>query len=199
MTFSSRIQFFLIASLFIGFGFIWHRHNLLYQATKSIENFKSIAEKNPLGQYRIRKRNWREEQLSDSINVFVNASLIKLSNVFYTDINIYDTKGILFASSRFEVFSKGLKSNRLNPVAYKMLIEDNKAECLLNEKIGEMEYLSAYLPFKNDNNEIIAYLNLPYFAKARRIGRRDFQLLVSTINIYVAIFVLAFNCICIAD
>ncbi|KAA3649495.1 MAG: sensor histidine kinase [Bacteroidetes bacterium] len=189
--FSSRIQFFLIASLLLALVLFGIGTTYYIKQQNQSKNFKSIAEKIRSVNIELENAIGGEEQLSDSINVFVNASLIKLSNVFYTDINIYDTKGILFASSRFEVFSKGLKSNRLNPVAYKMLIEDNKAECLLNEKIGEMEYLSAYLPFKNDNNEIIAYLNLPYFAKQGELEEEISSFLVSTINIYVAIFVLS--------
>src|SRR5690606_33587684 len=59
------------------------------------------------------------------------------------------------------------------------------------ENIGKMEYLSAYKTFRNNENELVAYLNLPYFAKQNQLEKEISAFLVSTVNLYVIIFVLA--------
>ena len=151
---------------------------------------KNISEKIRSVNIELSNKIGGEEKLDTAINAYVTAMLVKFSNVFYTDINLYDTSGILFASSRSEVFSKGLKGNRMNPEAYRGLIMNEKAEWVQNEHVGDLEYLSAYIPFKNDDNEIIAYLNLPYFTKQGELQQEISTFLVSTINIYVAIFAL---------
>jgi nitrogen fixation/metabolism regulation signal transduction histidine kinase len=117
--------------------------------------------------------------------------LIKFSNVFYTDINLYDLNGELYATSRPEVFTKGLKSSRMHPKAFEAMTKTQKEEWVQDEQIGKMNYLSAYIPFKNYDNEVLAYLNLPYFAKQGSLQKEISTFLVSTINIYVGIFALA--------
>ena len=47
--------------------------------------------------------------------------LIKFSNVFYTDINLYDLNGIILASSRPEIFEKGLLGTTINAEAFLQL------------------------------------------------------------------------------
>jgi nitrogen fixation/metabolism regulation signal transduction histidine kinase len=89
------------------------------------------------------------------------------------------------------VFEKGLKSRRMDPIAYEALVLDRKSEWVQEESIGEMNYLSAYIPFRNYDNQVLAYLNLPYFSKQDELQEEISSFLVSTINIYVGIFTLA--------
>src|SRR5690606_19157885 len=117
--------------------------------------------------------------------------LIKLSNVFYTDINLYSPDGSLYASSRPEIFESGLKARRMHPQAVHHMILNHKTEFIQEENIGKMEYLSAYKTFRNNENELVAYLNLPYFAKQNQLEKEISAFLVSTVNLYVIIFVLA--------
>lgn len=189
--FSSRVQVFLVSSLL--FAVLLFSLSTIYYISKQNQekNIKNIAEKIRSINIELENKIGGEEQLSDSIQSYVAATLVKFSNVFYSDINLYDTSGFLYASSRPEIYYKGLKSNRMNPNAKIALLNKQKAECLQSEKIGELEFLSAYIPFTNDKNKVLAYLNLPYFAKQGDLEKEISRFLVSTINIYVAIFVLA--------
>ena len=72
------------------------------------------------------------------------------------------------ASSRPLVFSRGLISEQMDPQAYQRLSLDYESRFIHEELIGELEYLSAYVPFVNSQKEVLAYLNLPYFAKQNR-------------------------------
>lgn len=111
--------------------------------------------------------------------------LQKFSNVFYTDINLYDPEGDLLATSRAEIFIRELKGTKIDPVAYSQLVINSRNEFVHEEHIGSLKYLSAYVPFKNDENKLLAYLNLPYFTKENVLAREISNLVVAIVNFYV--------------
>ncbi len=111
--------------------------------------------------------------------------LRKFSNVFYSDINLYDKDGNLLATSRSEIFDHQLLSRRMNRLVYENLGEGNASEFIHNEHIGEMGYISAYVPLLNSDNKFLAYLNLPYFTQSGALARDVTNLVVAVINIYM--------------
>ena len=112
----------------------------------------------------------------------LNHLLVKFSNVFFTDINLYSPSGMLLATSRPEVFTRKLEGSMIDPVAYGVLTEPGKEEFIGEEAIGGMRYLSAYLPFYNSDNKLLAYLNVPYFAMQNLLAREVSNLVVTLIN-----------------
>ncbi|MBA7529671.1 hypothetical protein ES705_21869 [subsurface metagenome] len=79
---------------------------------------------------------------------YLNQLLIKFSDVFYTDINLYDPNGQLLATSRSEIFERGLLGEKMNPMAYHKLHNEKRAQFIHRENISELYYLSAYVPFE---------------------------------------------------
>ncbi len=116
--------------------------------------------------------------------------LIKFSEVFYTDINLYDPNGDLLATSRPEIFERGLQGSKMNPYAYDKLVTERQAEFIHREKIGNLEYLSAYVPFINVENRLLAYLNLPYFTKENLLKKEVATLVVAIVNVFVLLILL---------
>lgn len=116
--------------------------------------------------------------------------LIKLSDVFYSDINIYSPAGDLLATSRPEIFDQELTGTLMNPNAYLRLARENKAEYVHKEKIGKLEYISGYIPYININNKVLAYINLPYFTKQDELRKEITTLAVAIVNIYVLLILL---------
>jgi two-component system, NtrC family, nitrogen regulation sensor histidine kinase NtrY len=112
----------------------------------------------------------------------LNELLIKLSNIFNTDINLYNINGFLLATSRQEIFDRDLTSARINNMALINLKHLAKSEYYQKEKIGKLEYLSAYVPFFNTENKVIAYLNLPYFRMQSVLAKEISNLIVVVIN-----------------
>jgi signal transduction histidine kinase len=112
----------------------------------------------------------------------LNELLIKFSNIFNTDINLYNTNGFLMATSRQEIFDRDLTSQRINNIAYINVRDLAKSEYYQTEKIGKLEYLSAYVPFFNTENKVIAYLNLPYFRMQSVLAKEISNLIVAVIN-----------------
>jgi two-component system nitrogen regulation sensor histidine kinase NtrY len=117
--------------------------------------------------------------------------LVKFSNVFFTDINLYDPDGVLLATSRPEIFERGLLGIKIHPSAYRELIVNNRNEFVHEERIGTLKYLSAYVPFKNNENKLLAYLNLPYFTKQDVLTREISNLVAGIINFYVILITIS--------
>jgi signal transduction histidine kinase len=120
----------------------------------------------------------------------LNQLLVKFSNVFMTDINLYSPSGVLIATSRPEIFSQKLEGSMIDPEAYGILIEKEKNEYICAEKIGTMEYLSSYMPFYNENNKLLAYINLPYFAMQNLLTGEISNLVVTLINFSLLLLML---------
>ncbi len=117
--------------------------------------------------------------------------LQKFSNVFYSDINLYDEHGWLLASSRPEIFEKGLTGRNMNAIAFAEMFRNQRSEFIHNESIGKLNYLSAYVPFVNSENKLLAYLNLPYFTRQDELTMEIANLVVGIINILVFLTVLS--------
>ena len=119
--------------------------------------------------------------------------LIRLSNIFNTDINLYNLNGYLIATSRPEIFYRSLTSQRINNMASINLGHLKKSEYFQEEKIGNLEYISAYIPFYNADNELLAYLNLPYFRMQSVLAREISDMIVTVINFTLLLIVIAMS------
>jgi len=123
----------------------------------------------------------------------LNELLIRLSNVFNTDINLYDQRGFLIATSRPEIFYRDLTSNRINNMAYNNLRVNNRSEFFQKENIGSLAYVSAYVPFFNTENKVLAYLNLPYFRMQSVLAKEISNLIVAVINFTLLLIVITMS------
>lgn len=120
---------------------------------------------------------WRNTSYS-SLNDF----LVRLSNIFNTDINLYDINGYLISTSRQEIFYRDLISRRINNLALINMSDFTRSEYFQKERIGKMEYISAYVPFYNTEGKVLAYLNLPYFRMQSALANEISNLIVAVIN-----------------
>lgn len=117
--------------------------------------------------------------------------LQKFSNVFFTDINLYAPNGDLLATSRAEIFEKRLTGPKIHPAAYYELAILNNAEYTQEEQLGKLRFLSAYVPFSNDRNDLLAYLNLPYFTRQQALTGEISNLVVAVVNFYVLLITIS--------
>ena len=133
----------------------------------------------------------RKDPLNPDMNENLTFKLTRMSNIYFTDINLYDLKGNLITSSRMEIYDLGLVGPKINIDALSALSIKKQTIYENIEKVGELEYLSAYAILKNKDNEPIAYLNIPYFTKQNTVTQRLSSLIVAFINIYVLLIVIA--------
>jgi signal transduction histidine kinase len=125
--------------------------------------------------------------------VSLNELLIDLSNVFNTDINLYDVTGKLIATSRPEIYFRNLAGTRINDNAFNTLRDLTRSEYFHMERIGRMEYLSAYAPFFNSEDEVLGYLNLPYFRMQSVLAKEISNLIVAVINFTILLILVTMS------
>lgn len=189
--FKTRIQSILIGTvilsiLLFGAGTIYY-----IQKQYDQKNSNLISEKIRSVLIELEHKLSGEPSLGLHMEDYLTPLLIKFSDVFFTDVNLYDLNGNLLASSQKEIFDKGLSGRKMNAAAFTMMSRENKTEFIQEENIGKLNYLSAYIPFYNFNGELLAYLNLPYFAKQNELESEISFFLITLINIYVLLFVLS--------
>lgn len=118
-------------------------------------------------------------------------TLQNVAVVFSNDIIIYDVKGNYLSSSISKLFDEGLLSKKMSPDAYFKLFVENESEVIHNEKIGNLSYLSAYIPFKDSEGRLSGYMNMPYFSKQDDLQKEISSFSGAIINIYVFLFLLS--------
>ncbi len=190
--FKNRIKFALIgvlllSLLIVGVGTIFYN---ISQFEK--KHYQNISEKIQSVLIKLEYKFFLEEEFNEELRGYITETLIKLSNVFYSDINMYDLNGNLYASSRPEVFELGLTGTQINPVAFKEMYINRSSKFIHRENIGKLSFVSAYVPFINADNEVLAYLNLPYFTKQNILKKEIYTLVVAVINIYTLLILLSF-------
>ncbi len=130
-------------------------------------------------------RNLKEDVVqAKTYSGYISNNLIQLSNTFYTDINIYSSSGDLIATSRPEIFERGLSGKRMNSLAWYEMNYLHNPKLIHKERIGGLTYLSAYVPIIDNSNNIVAYINLPHFTRQNELMRDLYSIIVAIINIY---------------
>lgn len=118
--------------------------------------------------------------------------LSKLSLVFFSDINIYNTEGQLITSSRHDIYEHHLLSAQMNPDAYYSMKFGHDLYYKQNENISGFEFLSSYVPLTQQSGKLIAFVNLPYFARETEMQNELSSLVMTYINLFILIAGLAF-------
>jgi two-component system, NtrC family, nitrogen regulation sensor histidine kinase NtrY len=76
-------------------------------------------------------------------------------------------------------------------MAIENLKNGNGANFCANDKAGSLEFLSMYTPLYGQQNQLLGFLNLPYFAKQSELVNRLSSVISTLINLYVILFVLS--------
>jgi len=191
LNFRNQLQLYIINLIIIAFaivGIITVRYVIGLNTNK---NKEILQEKTHSVLIELEHKLSDYGQLTPDMEEYLTNLLIKFSQVFFSDINLFDLQGKLLASSRPQIFQKQLISTRMNSDAYRTLTLDKKLLFIHTEKIGDQDYFSAYVPFMNEENTVVAYLNLPYFAKQTELQNEISVFLNRFLNVYVLIIAVA--------
>jgi two-component system nitrogen regulation sensor histidine kinase NtrY len=113
-----------------------------------------------------------------------------LSNLLGSDLNVYDQAGYLRATTRPRLYQASLSSPYMNPDALKTLSAGQAPSTLVKERIGNLSFLSGYIPLYNDRFEPQGYLNIPYLAQQDALDFQIEKFLAYLINVYVFIIMI---------
>jgi two-component system, NtrC family, nitrogen regulation sensor histidine kinase NtrY len=115
--------------------------------------------------------------------------LNQASSSYNVDINLYDVNGNLVSSTKPYLTSKEILSFQMNPKAFEALKKDRKSQLLAQEELEGSDFLSAYIPLLDSRNEVIGYLNTPFFAKNQELNKQISNLVVNILNIYFLLII----------
>jgi signal transduction histidine kinase len=192
MKLAFRIQLLFISLVFfsllfsgIGTGTYVKQQYTEYQEGQLREKISSVQKEL---QSKLENENYLNEPvLADYLEYLLN----KFASVFITDMNLYGIHGKLLATSRPEIFNLGLLNQQMNAEAYRQMSNRKLSLYVNQEAIGNQKYWSAYVPLMNFRNEVIAYLNLPYFARQNDFENEIAGFLSAIINIFVLLLALS--------
>ncbi len=191
LNFRNQLQLYIITLIIISFVIIGVTSVLYVINLNSSKNKEILQEKTHSVLIELEHKLSGEEQLTADMEEYLTNLLIKFSQVFFSDINLYDLQGNLLASSRPQIFQKQLISTKMNVDAYRILTIDKKLLFIHTETIGDQDYFSAYVPFMNEKNKVVAYLNLPYFARQTELQDEISIFLNAFLNVYVLMIAVA--------
>jgi signal transduction histidine kinase len=170
----------LLVSLFlIGFGLVNYNYREFQRTMKDNLDQKVRAISSELG---LRIGNTMKP---DTLHEYLADQLLIISDITWTDINVYDLNGRMLASSRNEIFEHGLTSGRMNPAAYQAMSFQGNATFLHNENLGKMEFFSVYAPLFNTSDELVGYVNVPYFSRQDEFRRQVSGFIAAFVNLYI--------------
>ncbi|MCZ2222035.1 MAG: HAMP domain-containing histidine kinase, partial [Chitinophagales bacterium] len=115
----------------------------------------------------------------------------EISEIYNSDINIFNTAGTLIASTQPYIYNKQLLSNKMQPNAFIQLTNFKKNNFIQSEKIAELEYLSIYASVKDDEGKVYAYINIPYLNSQTELSQEISEFLATIMNLNAFIFLLA--------
>ena len=185
VSFRSRLQLSIFSILLFSFiiiGYFVFSHISNQNENKNQNNLEELSHSIRI---ELEHKFAHLDDMSEISEGYIYDQLIKFSKVFFSDINLFNTRGQLVVSSRPKVFDRNIISRRINPDPYSKLKKKDLAIYIHKEKIGDYKFLSSYFPLRNYENKVIAYVNLPYFSKQRRLTQEISAFLTTFINIYI--------------
>jgi len=192
LSISTKIQITLIGLVFLSLLAFSYGSGLFVSDQYSAYSNELIREKLESVELELRAKLGIENRstLKNKGNYLDNL-LQKLSKVFNTDINLFNENGQLSASSRPKVFKMGLLSEQMNPLAVDGLMKRKDSEFSHVEQIGQLEYVSAYIPLVNNDGTLLGFINLQQFGQQQEIEEQIQQFLVSIINVFMLLLALS--------
>lgn len=190
VSFSGRLQWMIITVILIIFFVAGLTAVFNLESLNTSKNNEVVSEKAHSLIVELEHKLSGYESLSTNDEPYLTELLLKFSRVFFTDLNLYNTNGLLLATTRSQIFEKELVSDRMNANAFLGLREKNYSFLLQTEKIGNLQFSSAYIPLRNQSNQVIGFLNLPYFARESELNREISSFISTFINIYMLIIII---------
>ncbi len=184
LSFRMRLQSMIVGTLLFSFVVIGLSTVLYIRNIYAQKNKDMLTEKTQSILIEIEHKLKDQDIHAEGMAPYLYQLLVKFSLVFYSDINMYDLSGRLLASSRPEIFERGLVSTLMQPEAYHKMAHKDKLIFVQQERIGSGTYLSSYIPFSNSKGEHVAYINLPYFARESELRNEISSFVLTYINIF---------------
>jgi signal transduction histidine kinase len=114
-----------------------------------------------------------------------------LSEVHDVDINLFDANGGLVASSQSLIYENGILNPKINFEVFDLITNQKNSLVFNDEKIGKLNFKSAYLPITNEKNELKYILSVPYFFREKELTDNFNNLIITLVNVYLLLILVA--------
>ncbi|MDQ6814479.1 MAG: HAMP domain-containing histidine kinase, partial [Bacteroidota bacterium] len=115
----------------------------------------------------------------------------EIAEIHNVDANFFDINGNLRVSTQPYMYNKSILSRMMDPNAFYRLRFNKEIQVIQEEKVSNFAYLSIYVPIKDENGELYAYLNIPYLNTQTELNQEISNFLVTLIVLNAFIFVIA--------
>lgn len=116
---------------------------------------------------------------------------IKLGNIFFTDIHLFDSQGSLLTTTSPVLFDRAISAPRIHPQAFQHLYLEQKPFFVQKETIGTYDFYSGYMPLRNSNHQLLAVINLPQISQIPEMDYEATKFISTFISIYTFLIILA--------
>lgn len=189
--FISLFSFIVIGIVTISFFISRYDRNNRERLSKNIQVIANEVEKRIKNSLMFEEVTESGDNVLNSPNGVLEKTVISISEEHNAEVNIYDKSGNLRASTQPMIYSKQILSNKMQPAAFYNLRYDRRLVYVQDEAIGNFTYLSAYIPIRETNGDVAAYLNIPYLNTESELNQEISNFLVTLISLNAFIFLLA--------
>jgi len=190
-TLNRRIQFFVVSVLFLSLTAVGiFTINLVVNKSEE-EQSKLLTEKAQQINNELNKKLFYNQQININSKPFTEKILKEYAEMFNTDISLYNENGILFASSRPQLFTSGISSKLINPTVISHFNKNKAMYFITRDKIGSLNYTSLYAALYSFDKKLTGFINLPYFARQNDLEEGVSDYITTLINIYVVLFLVS--------
>ena len=129
------------------------------------------------------KLNIDQEELSNKLSLVAQSA--------GTDLNLFNVRGRLIASSQPLIYNKLIISEYINPLIIREIIEGGNNHMVIDEKIGDLLYNSTYLAMKStQTGELLGILSIPFFNIKHTLEKQEIEVFTNILNIFIVVFIL---------
>jgi signal transduction histidine kinase len=126
------------------------------------------------------------EGTTGELEAFIN----QIADVYDTDITLYAADGKVMASSIGKIYDEGIVAGLMNPNAFFHLNFLKESQFSQDEYIASLDFQAAYAPVFKNKQEVLGYLQLPYFSQKADLLAEISSVIVGFINLYVLLFII---------
>lgn len=107
------------------------------------------------------------------------------------DINIFSLGGKMEVASQEEIYDRELLARLMRPEAYYQLNNLNRSLLIQDEMIGNLSYLSCYVPLHDQDGTQFGYVNVLNLSSEKELNFQISNIVVTLINLYAFIFLIS--------
>jgi signal transduction histidine kinase len=119
----------------------------------------------------------------------LNNNLDRIARYTETDVHLFDTRGVLQATSQPAIYQKNYLAPFINPYAQAEIVEQHHRQTILTETVGRLQYRSAYVAVRsNSNGSLLGIVSVPFFDSGYMLQRQLSAIFSNIVSIFATLF-----------